>query len=275
MSLAPLPLIIFMFSILLSSRVGAFVVQGVRAPSSRWISQAKITTQTEGVANTESFRLVFKDGEKKISPWHDIPLYTEDGLVNLITEIPKFTKAKMEVDTKMLLNPIKQDMKKGKLRDYHGPIYWNYGCLPQTWENPNILHNELNCYGDNDPLDVIEIGSSILSLGSITPIKPLGIFAMIDDGELDWKIIGISKNDILFNELNSIEDVNNKLPGTISGIREWFRWYKTPDQKPLNQFGYHEECLHSDKAYEIIKETHHSWKSLKDGKVEPNGLSIL
>jgi inorganic pyrophosphatase len=31
-----------------------------------------------------------------------------------------------------------QDTKKGKLRDYHGPIFWNYGCLPQTWEDPSV-----------------------------------------------------------------------------------------------------------------------------------------
>jgi inorganic pyrophosphatase len=31
-----------------------------------------------------------------------------------------------------------QDEKKGKARLYHGPIFWNYGCLPQTWEDPNV-----------------------------------------------------------------------------------------------------------------------------------------
>ena len=42
------------------------------------------------------------------------------------------------------LNPIKQDIKKGKLRfvancfPHHGYI-WNYGALPQTWENPNAV----------------------------------------------------------------------------------------------------------------------------------------
>ena len=30
----------------------------------------------------------------------------------------------MEVSTKEKLNPIAQDIKKGKLRDYHGPIFW-------------------------------------------------------------------------------------------------------------------------------------------------------
>jgi hypothetical protein len=37
-----------------------------------------------------------------------------------------------QVDTKGEYNPIKQDEKKGKARLYHGPIFWNYGCLPQT-----------------------------------------------------------------------------------------------------------------------------------------------
>ena len=33
-------------------------------------------------------------------------------------------------------NPIKQDIKKGKLRFYPYNIDWNYGMLPQTWEDP-------------------------------------------------------------------------------------------------------------------------------------------
>ena len=32
--------------------------------------------------------------------------------------------------------PIKQDIKKGKLRFYPYNIHWNYGMLPQTWEDP-------------------------------------------------------------------------------------------------------------------------------------------
>jgi len=50
----------------------------------------------------------------------------------------------MEVATKEENNPIAQDIKKGKLRDYHGPIFWNYGCLPQTWEDPSVKHPELS-----------------------------------------------------------------------------------------------------------------------------------
>lgn len=35
--------------------------------------------------------------------------------------------------------------------------------------------------------------------------------------------------------------VNNNIN---KGIREWFRWYKTPDDKPLNAFGFNEKVLH-------------------------------
>merc|ERR1712190_368725 len=129
------------------------------------------------------------------------------------------TKPKMEVATKEPKNPIAQDVKKGKLRNYHGPIYWNYGMFPQTWENPHSEHPDVKFSGDNDPLDVVEIGSRVLALGSVEPVKPLGVLAMIDDGELDWKVIAISANDPLAADLEDISDVEEHCPGMISGIR--------------------------------------------------------
>jgi inorganic pyrophosphatase len=89
---------------------------------------ASYSTSEVGEAATESFRLQFKEDESVISPWHDIPLMGEAGGYNMVVEIPKMTKAKMEVATKEESNPIAQDIKKGKLRDYHGPIFWNYGA---------------------------------------------------------------------------------------------------------------------------------------------------
>ena len=75
--------------------------------------------------------------------WHDVPLRNSDGTLNFICEIPKESSAKMEVATDEKLNPIKQDIKKGALRFYPYNINWNYGLLPQTWEDPAIVHPEL------------------------------------------------------------------------------------------------------------------------------------
>jgi inorganic pyrophosphatase len=179
------------------------------------------------------------------------------------------TKAKMEVATKEENNPIAQDVKKGKLRDYHGPIFWNYGCLPQTWEDPNEEHPELKCFGDDDPIDVVEIGSKAISMGSVVEVKPLGVLAMIDDGELDWKVIAVATDDDLAKEYNDIDDV----PAAVKdGIREWFRWYKTPDDKPLNGFGFDEKWLDVKATNEVIEETHEAWKKLRSGETEAGKL---
>ena len=79
-----------------------------------------------------------------------------------------------------------QDEKKGKARLYHGPIFWNYGCLPQTWEDPNVKGDADvgGAFGDDDPIDVVEIGASSQEMGAIVPVKPLGVLSMIDDGEV-------------------------------------------------------------------------------------------
>lgn len=230
----------------------------------------RISTVADGQPGSLEYRLRFRDDTGRcISPWHDVPLETgENGVFNAIIEIPKMTRAKMEVATKEAGNSIAQDVKKGKLRDYHGPIYWNYGMLPQTWENPYKQDAETKASGDNDPLDVVEIGSTALPLGTIEPVKPLGVLAMIDDGELDWKIIAVSTRDPLAKLLNDVNDVDTHCPGVISGIREWFRWYKSPDGKPLNCFGFDEAALSREKAIEVIAETHDAWQELRAGHID-------
>merc|ERR1712241_821473 len=128
------------------------------------------------------------------------------------------------------------------------------------------------CFGDDDPIDVVEIGGAALSMGTVKQVKVLGILAMIDDGELDWKVIAISTKDALAEKLNDIEDVDKELPGTVSGIREWLRWYKTPDGKPLNQFGYNEKALSKKEALDVIAETHEAWRKLREGQIDRGKL---
>ena len=63
------------------------------------------------------------------------------------------------------------------------PATFNYGFIPQTWENP--ADN-----GDND-----------LSLTSRKPILAvadylvLGCIGLIDEGEMDWKVLGLEVNE--------------------------------------------------------------------------------
>jgi len=236
-----------------------------------FIFSRNLATKVSGTVGSSDFKVEFFDSNQKlISPWHDIPLSpnnsqtNEEKTFNFITEIPKFSRAKLEIATKQQSNPIKQDSKNGQPRFYHGPIFWNYGCIPQTWENPHKCTEELNAYGDNDPLDVVEIGSQSLEMGSVTEIKVIGSLALIDDGEVDWKVIGINLNDPLAKTVENITDLHNQHPEIISGVREWFRWYKYPDGK-LNTFGYKEEAKDRLFTEQIIQETHEEWKNLLSG----------
>jgi len=240
------------------------------------LSVESVTTQADGEEGTPRYRLRFKDGKGgDISPWHDVPLHTgEQGVFHCIVEIPRMTRHKMEVNTKEPGNPIAQDVKKGKLRDYHGPIYWNYGMFPQTWEDPHVEHPELKVVGDNDPLDAVEISSGAFATGAIARVKVLGALAMIDDGELDWKVICIRTDDPLAAELQDIGDVEAKCRGVVSGIREWFRWYKTPDDKALNGFGFQGRALSRAEALEVLAETHEAWRKLCEGKTDRGELWV-
>lgn len=94
----------------------------------------------------------------------------------------------------------------------------------KTWEDPAALHPETKAKGDNDPLDVCEIGEQVGYVGQVKQVKVLGIMALLDEGETDWKVIVVDVHDPLASKLNDIEDVERHLPGLIRATNEWFRY---------------------------------------------------
>jgi inorganic pyrophosphatase len=167
----------------------------------------------------------------------------------------------------------------------------------QTWEDPTHVHAETKARGDNDPLDVCEIGEQLGYVGQIKQVKVLGIMALLDEGETDWKVIVVDVNDPLAPKLNDIEDVERHLPGLIRATNEWFRIYKirkysfihpfsfhchcsvssytcpyppsfcTADGKPENAFAFSGEAKNKKYATEIIHECHEAWRRLITGEV--------
>jgi len=196
----------------------------------------------------------------------------------MVVEVPRWTNAKMEIDTKSKMNPIKQDVKKGKLRfvhncfPHHGYI-WNYGALPQTWEDPNHTDENTNCKGDNDPIDACEIGFKVHAQGAVIQVKILGVMALIDEGETDWKVICIDVNDPLASEMNDIDDVEKHMPGFLAATHEWFRIYKIPSGKPENQFAFCGEAKNKEFANTVIEQTHKQWQNLLSKASENPGLA--
>ncbi|CAO3587551.1 unnamed protein product [Absidia cylindrospora] len=240
---------------------------------------ANYQTRQIGALNTLDFRLFYEKNGVPVSPFHDIPLFAneEKTILNMVVEIPRWSNAKLEEE---VFNPIKQDTKKGKIRFVrncfpHKGYIWNYGAFPQTWEDPNHIHAETKAKGDNDPIDVLEIGEQVATVGQIKQVKILGVMTLLDEGETDWKVITIDVNDPLAPKLNDIEDVEKHLPGLVRATNEWFRIYKIPDGKPENVFAFSGEAKNKKYATEIVLETNEAWKNLITGKSEKLNISVV
>ena len=256
--------------------------------STEQFDTSRVITQDSGTPYTLEYRLNFyykqpNSSLKQISPWHDVPLYRVGAgsggqLYNMVCEIPKWTRAKFECSTGEPYNPIKQDTQHGKLRYYkHGDIMFNYGFMPQTWEDPAYIPTDTGCPGDNDPIDILEIGARQLRTGEILAVKILGVLALIDDGETDWKLIGISISDRMAADLNDIDDVETHLPGAIKSIREYFRDYKSFSGK-INTYALRAQAMPRQYAVNVIEDTHKHWKTLhfvnKKDVISKGGSSV-
>lgn len=253
----------------------------LRAAAAAALSTPSMTTSSShgirqvGGRFTLSYRCFLQNAAGQvISPFHDVPLFHDEaaGILNMIVEVPRFSNAKLEISKDEVMNPIKQDVKKGALRfvkncfPFHGYL-WNYGAFPQTWESPAVIDHHTGLKGDNDPIDVIEIGSAIGTTGQVKQVKVLGALAMLDEGETDWKIFAVDVNDPLASKLNDVADLEVVCPGLVEATRTWFRIYKIPDGKPANGFAFDGAVKDRAFAMQVISEVHAMWRQLITGEV--------
>jgi inorganic pyrophosphatase len=230
-------------------------------------------TRPVGELGSPHYREYFFLNHQPVSPFHDIPLWVDRnrGIVNMIVEIPKGTHPKLEISKGDKLNPIKQDVKNGKLRFVHDPYPFNYGAFPQTWENPQFHDDRTNAKGDNDPLDVCDLSSIVKPTGTVVQVKILGTYAMIDSGETDWKIVVIDINDPKAHLYQSHTDIPQEV---LSPVFTFLRDYKIPDGNPPNQFAFNSQFQGRDFALSITDETHEEWRKLISGKTQQKDISL-
>jgi len=223
-------------------------------------------------APNEEYKLYFEDRQGRIlSPWHDVPLFTQSDKTNqtynMIVEIPRFSQAKFEIHREHMMNPIVQDKEDNQLRyipnvfPWHGHVC-NYGAFPQTWENPFHEDEWTGLKGDKDPIDVCEVGSKPVATGTVLPVKVLGILGMLDSGETDWKVIVMNSNEAAKKSIDNLNDLRAEHPGVIESVRQFFTVYKVPAGKPENVFAYNGEVKDAALAVEVISYTNELWKEM-------------
>lgn len=181
---------------------------------------------------------------------HDIEPISISGNINAVIEIPSGTHDKFEVskETGQIVQDIEDGLpRKIKYIGYPG----NYGMIPKTLLSPETG-------GDGDPLDVIVLGEQ-LQKGSVVEIKLIGILKMLDEGEVDDKLIAVMVNNSIFSDVNSFNELKKLYQGITEILEMWFTNYKGSNKVIVN--GFEDE----KKALEIFKSACDQYK-LYDGK---------
>ncbi|AIN95321.2 inorganic pyrophosphatase, putative [Leishmania panamensis] len=230
-------------------------------------------TTEDGPADSKVWRLFFKDGltDAVVSAWHGLPLYpgtaADPRVFTYVAEIPKGTRAKLELSKEEPHNPIKQDIFKSKegqpLRYFrYGNMPFNYGFLPCTWEDPMHIDPHTKCIGDGDPVDVVHLGPPH-RVGTYEPVRILGVLGLIDQGETDWKIIVESASVTAGEGYGTLAKVPQELQATII---DWFENYKVPDGKKKNEFAFSKEIKDAEMALSIVAQCASQYDALMKGK---------
>jgi inorganic pyrophosphatase len=134
-------------------------------------------------------------------------------IVNVIIEINKGSKNKYEIDKKTGL--IKLDRAMYTSQDYP----FDYGFIPQThWH-------------DGDAVDVVLLTTNPLLPGILVEARPVGVIRMVDDGDRDEKVIAVPVEDMRFNHITKLEDLN---PHFLKEAEHFFTTYKKIKNKEVS-----------------------------------------
>lgn len=143
--------------------------------------------------------------------WHDIDesRIKADSFIVCI-EISKGSKKKYELDKETGLIILDRIL----YTSTHYPT--NYGFIPLTYAD------------DNDPLDVLVLCQEQIEPMSLVKCRPLGVVKMIDNGDIDEKIIAVVEHDPFMANYTCIEDLPAHM---LEEMKHFFRVYKQLEGK--------------------------------------------
>ncbi len=170
-----------------------------------------------------------------MNAWHDIDAarITAEKFVAII-EIPKGSKKKYELDKATGLIKLDRIL----FTSTHYPS--NYGFIPRTLAD------------DNDPLDVLVLCSEVLDPLTMVECYPIGVVKMVDNQEVDEKIIAIPFRDPVY---SGYRDVSTLPQHVLHEISHFFEVYKALEHSETSV----KTILDREKALEIIEASKESY----------------
>jgi inorganic pyrophosphatase len=168
---------------------------------------------------------------------HDIPAGTAEEM-NVIVEIPKFSKNKYEIDKETGIIALDRVMHTSQ--DYP----FDYGFVPQT------------LFDDGDALDVVLVTTYPLMPGILVKARPVAIMEMTDSGERDDKVIAVPVEDPRMSNIKTLADLGPHFPKEMS---HFFETYKKIQNKEVQIGEWHE----ADRAKEAFEKSVKMYKNNK------------
>ena len=135
----------------------------------------------------------------------------------MIVEIPKNSSNKYEYDGK--LGVFRLDRALYSAVHYPG----DYGFIPGTLAP------------DNDPLDVLTIVEEASFPGVLLTVRPVGFLDMVDQDELDQKILAVPHRDPRFDQIHTIDQVFRH---NLREFEHFFAIYKELEGKRTEMRGW-------------------------------------
>lgn len=190
-------------------------------------------------------------------PWHGITIgENQPELINSFIEIIPSDAIKYEVDKESGYIMVDRPQK------FSNNMPCMYGFVPQTYCDKHVADfcNEktgrTEIKGDNDPLDICVLSERQVERGNIiAECVPVGGFRMIDGGEADDKIIAVLKDDQVYGDMTSIDQIPQKV---LDRVKHFFLTYKDLEGDSKNV-----EITHvygADEAKEVIKRSYLDYK---------------
>jgi inorganic pyrophosphatase len=94
-------------------------------------------------------------------------------------------------------------------------------------------------------LDVVLIGTMNLR-GSVVAARVIGVFHLIDGGDVDDKLIAVVPGSPL-GDVDSLAELDARFPGITASIETWFVNYKGPAALQSGGFG------EADEAWRVLQ----------------------